>query len=299
MKILRSAFTMIELIGALAVIALLVGVIAPSVVRRVDRAVWTKETADLQAIADSYAQYILRKKTIPACPNWATTVADEMFLPVSKITTNSRGYARAFLVDPNLRLGANGGSGLPYTQDANGSAAPISARVMIVSSLTCPLPVASSDTNADFNTLWNTSENTKPATPTWDAWPGKGEELQIKRLNLERLFYQLVLVDRDPANPARFSIDTNSPVMIVPTGGLGWNKYYFDGTVVGLHATNGLVQSRHRLTRNISFTFDAGAWPGDKIPGRPPSDGTGAEFVEHALAFLNTATSPYAAKGGT
>src|SRR5207247_274465 len=47
------AFTLIEVIGALGVIAVLAEVIAPSIIRRIDRAAWTKETADLNTIADS------------------------------------------------------------------------------------------------------------------------------------------------------------------------------------------------------------------------------------------------------
>src|ERR1043166_633236 len=77
----QGAFTLIESLGVLAVLALLVAAIAPSIVRRIDRAAWMKETADLQAIADSYVQYILRNKTIPTYTNWAAAVASEMSLP--------------------------------------------------------------------------------------------------------------------------------------------------------------------------------------------------------------------------
>src|ERR1051325_5547680 len=73
----KDAFTMVGNIGALAVIAILVAVTAPSVIRRVDHAVWTRETADLQNIADAYTQYILTNKTIPGT-NWASSVANYM-----------------------------------------------------------------------------------------------------------------------------------------------------------------------------------------------------------------------------
>src|SRR5690242_13961810 len=78
-----KAFTLVSTIGALAVIAVLTAVIAPSVVRRVDHATWTRETADLQTIADSYTQYILKNKTIPGTNTWAASVANYMSLPVS------------------------------------------------------------------------------------------------------------------------------------------------------------------------------------------------------------------------
>src|SRR6266496_2790332 len=140
----QNSFTLVETIGVLAVIVVLVVVVAPSVVRRVDRAAWTKETADLRAIADSYTQYILRTKTIPGTNTWASSVSDQMNLPVSAITTNMRGYSRAFLIDTNLRIGPNASSVLPFgPQSTSGSLKPVSARVIIISSVSRALPLAS------------------------------------------------------------------------------------------------------------------------------------------------------------
>src|ERR1043166_2831439 len=288
----RSAFTMIGNIGALAVIAILVGVIAPSVIKRVDHATWTKETTDLQTIADSYTQYILTNKTIPGPNTWATSVANYMSLPVSKITTNSRRFARVFLVDTNLTINGNG---LPYTQTTNGTPTkPVSARVIFVSSLARALPTnivtgAALSTN-EFNAIWDTPEGAKPST--WTPWAGSGDDLRIKRLTLEPLFYQLILVDRDTANPAFFSIDSTN-LIAVPTASSppGWNRYYLDGTILGLHAANGTVQSRYLLKRSFSIVFESGAWTA--IPSTPAYSGTGSDFVNHALTFFNSRTNPY------
>src|SRR2546430_643076 len=60
-----SAFTVIEITAVLAVIAILAAVIAPTIIRRVDRAAWTVGTANLSNIAGSFTQSILRTKTIP------------------------------------------------------------------------------------------------------------------------------------------------------------------------------------------------------------------------------------------
>jgi len=154
-------FSMIELIGVLAVIAVLAAVLVPTVIRRIDRSAWTKETTDLNSIADSYMQYILRNKTIPGTNTWASSVANQMSLPVSAITTNSRRYARAFLVDPSLSIG---GAGLPYTQTTNGAVKPVSARVMIVSSLGRALPISTGiPSAADFTNIG--TPRTAPCPP--------------------------------------------------------------------------------------------------------------------------------------
>src|SRR6266568_5911840 len=76
-----AAFTLVEMIAVLAIIAVLVGAVAPTVIRRMDRATWTKETVDLNSIADSLTQSILRNKTIPSYTNWASAVASQMSLP--------------------------------------------------------------------------------------------------------------------------------------------------------------------------------------------------------------------------
>src|SRR5436190_16060453 len=104
-------FTVIELIGVLTILALLAAAVIPSVIRRIDQAARTRETSDLSAIADAYTRYILRDKIVPDLTTWASSVANYMSLPVSAITNTPRGYARAFLIDPDLRINGNS---LPY-----------------------------------------------------------------------------------------------------------------------------------------------------------------------------------------
>src|SRR5439155_2094796 len=112
---------------------------------RMDRAAWTAETANLNNIADSLTQYVLRTKTIPSytnsatITNWASAVANQMSLPVSAVLTNGRRYARAFLIDTNLTVN---GARLPYRQTTNGATSVTSARLMIVSSLARALPAS-------------------------------------------------------------------------------------------------------------------------------------------------------------
>src|SRR5207249_3473947 len=113
-------------------------------------AAWTKETADLNTIADAYTQCVLRNKTVPGLATWASDVASQLSLPANAVTNTPRGTPRMFLIDPNLRMGTNAGSTLTYIQDANGSTNPASARVMLLSSLSYAMPVGSND----FNDIW-------------------------------------------------------------------------------------------------------------------------------------------------
>ncbi len=164
---------------------------------------------------------------------------------------------------------------------------------MIVSSLARALPISTGvPTSAEFNAIWNTAEGTKPTT--WTNWPGSGDDLRIKKLNLEPLFYQLILVNHTGGTNIvpQFSID-NSSAAAVPLGPLGLNKYYLDSTVVGLHDTSGVVQTRHQLKRNISFLFESDAWRGQIQGDEQSFSASGSEFFNHAVTFFNRPTNPW------
>ncbi len=281
-----GGFTAIEVIGVVTVIALLAAAIIPQVIRRIDQAALTKETADLNTIADSYTQSALRTKTLPGLTTWASSVASQMNLPASAIATNARGHARAFLIDPNLSIS---NASLPYTQTTNGTAKPSSARVILVSSLARALPVILTN-STEFNAIWDTPEGAKPATSTWTTWPGKADDLRIKKLNLEPLFYQLILVNHDPVRIGKYDID-GSAAQSVTTNGLGWNSYYLDGSVVGLRDENANLQTRYLLKRSISFIFDSGAWSGQPSGGLDINP-LAPQFASQASSFYHSTNNP-------
>jgi prepilin-type N-terminal cleavage/methylation domain-containing protein len=300
----RRAFTLVEIIAVVAIIAVLAAAIVPTIIRRLDRATWTRETADLNAIADSLKDSIVRNKIVPGTNNWATAIATQMSLPVSAITTNSRRYARAFLIDPAFQIGSNV-AGQIYTQTNNGATSVSNARVMIVSSLGRALPAIVTSgvpLATNFTAIWNAAENTVPTAPAFSGWGGTGEDLRIKKLNLETLFYRLILVNHtsDTNSVPRYSID-NSSAVFVPSGPLGLDRYYLDSTVVGLHdgTANATVQSRHLLKRNISFLFESDAWRGQVQGDQQSYSASGADFYNHAITFFNHQTNPHASSGGS
>jgi type II secretory pathway pseudopilin PulG len=288
-------FTLVQIIAVLALMAILVTAAVPSVIRRVDQAARTRETTDLNTIADSYTQYVLRNKKVPGTNDWPTAIAGHMSLPVSAITTNSRRYARAFLIDPNLRIN---GAGLPYTQTSNlGASSITNARVMILSSLAGALPISTSvPSSNEFNAIWNTAEGSKPST--WTNWPGFGDDLRIKRFNLEPFFHQLILVNKDASKTPNFSIDGTNTTSLAASA-LGWNKYYLDGSVVGLCDSNTNLQSRHLLKRSTSFRFESGSWSGQGPGGQSPGGVTGSDFLNSAITFFNQRVNPATQQGAT
>ena len=299
------AFTLLETVGVMAVIAILAAVIVPVVIKRVDFAAYSAEQANLGNFTNALTQQILLNKNIPSQAAWSSAVANWLSLPLSSITNNARRNTRAYLIDTGGWLTAAG-----YTQTTNGTtAATSSARVMFVSSIGSALPaslVSSTPISAtDFNNLWNSAAGVVPATGPWSGWTGKPTDVLVQRLNLQPLFYQVILNNFDPSYPgtAFFTVDTNISVyMPVSTNGPGWMSYYLDGTVLGLNS-NTIPQIRYTLKRNTSFVYENGYWLGQILNGRPASltgsNDLPSAFVAKAIDFFNADLNPTTAnKGG-
>src|SRR5262249_43531602 len=118
------AFTLIEMIGSLAVIAILASMLLPVIVRQIDRAAWTAEAANVGSISNAIVMQVLRNKTVSSTNTWASDAALWTGLPTTSITTNPRRNTRAFLMDSSGWLGS---TTLPYVQTNTGTTVPTSA----------------------------------------------------------------------------------------------------------------------------------------------------------------------------
>lgn len=289
----RAGFTLLEIVAVLAIMAILAATLAPAVLRQIDQAARIKEQTDLLALSDALEAAIRRTRTIPGHTNWTAVLGEETQMGSAVVATTPRNLARAFLVDPDCRLA---GANLPYVQTTNGTPQPVSARLMIVASLSGALPVNSGIPSATaFNEIWNTPAGSVPAS--WNTYAGQGQDVIIQRLPLRPLFHRLLLVNNDLQGTGRFSID-GSPSRPVPTNGMGWDAFYINGTVVGLHGTDGTLQSRELLTEDASYVFEFGYWRAQLHEGRlRPS--RGLQFAAAVQQFKNAAWNTGADFGGT
>jgi type II secretory pathway pseudopilin PulG len=289
-------YTLIEVVGVMAVIAILVAIMAPSMIQRIDRAAQERDAADLKTISDALVQGILRNQTVPSETTWVQVVANELAQAPNHISANARGRQRVYLIDPSLRLGAPNGT-LPYTQTTNGSIRPASPRLMILSSLSATVPVASGmPTQAQFNNIWNAAEGTVPEG--WTSWGGRADDLNVERVNLDPLFHRLILNNVDQNGTPSVSLD-GSGLIAVSTNNPSLNAYYLDGTVVGLHSTNGVVEVREILQRGISYVFELNSWRGGIYDGRERRRTDGMEFGDLIDHFLSLRRNPRAKEGAT
>src|SRR5216117_2604636 len=103
----RRAFSLIEMVGVLAVIAIFAAVLAPALIRQLDRIAGEQESAALKSMSDALQQSIMRKCYVTGASDWATDIATELGVDLANVTINSRRQPRFFLIDPALRIGNN------------------------------------------------------------------------------------------------------------------------------------------------------------------------------------------------
>ena len=290
----QAGFTLLQVIGAMLVAAILAAILFAAFGRQYHVRAVKEENENLAVLADGLRRHILSQKTIPDHTGLAPAIAQPIGWRVEEVLTNVHGNARAYLIDPALRIGTAAGI-LPYTQTIAGSLIkPISPRLMIVSSLSLRLPVSSGvpSTN-DFTNIWNTAESSVP--PGWPSeWERLGDDLKIKRIDLEPLFKQLLLANFDsPTSPGTYSIDSQGPAT-VPTGGV--DTYFIEGSLVGFFDRLGTLESSQPLNRDSSFLFERSLWRGS-IFERNRIKGLDAEKM--AFFFTGFPGNPNAKFGAT
>ena len=276
------AFSLLEIIGVLAVMAIVMLALLPSLLKDLTVKFHDSEAASLKTIINGLQDYVKDARQIPGPATFAQNIALKLGWLVSDVSTNAHGNSRVYLPDPALRIGPpplTPLSTLPYVQGNLGSDLPIHPRVMVISSLGASLPTtittgAATDA-AVFEQIWSSADGIAPA-----GWTGGGnwDDILIQRLNLAPLFVPLILnnnpVTNAPATLGWYSIDnTNSPVALpsVP-----FSAFYLVGTGVGFHSTGGTPLQVQQVLQDVpttnnssaflvpgnSFVYDKGAWRG-------------------------------------
>ncbi len=249
------AFSLIEVIGVLAVIMILAMAVTPSLLAVLDKANKDNEALALQQIAAGLQGYITGTnfangtsytRAIPGPNGWMSAVAGELGWLVANVSTNVPGNPRTYIPDPLLSIG---GGGLPYTQTVAGAASRTitNARVLILS----PMNTSPAVTPANFSNVWNSADTAYPNT-------------KIQRVDFTPLFVQLTLNNSSyaPLLPGYYAID-GSPgtTPLLPGPNNNFTAYFLQGTVLTLTNADGSFQNQV-LNENCSFFFENGAWHG-------------------------------------
>ena len=315
---------MIEVVGVLAILAILAGILVSNVTRRLDIAAANVESATMANYATALQNSILRSRYIPGRSDWATNIAAELGADIASVTNTPRKLSRAFVIDPALAI-TTGMAGLPYAQSnmlsvltnaaaTNGvMAQPTSARVMLVSSLGAVLPafiLSGTVSSTDFNSLWNWADQSSTPPAGWPAtWNNRGGDLVVQRINLAPLFVHLVLENYPPwsGSQGQYGIDLVGPSPVPPTT-TGVNAYLLKNTILGLYEDSSLgnaLEAKQILSRDASFFYILQTWHGSVDFGSsmnqslPNAVVAGGTFSGTAMRFASSCYNKNATGGVT
>ena len=79
-RLAGNAFTLIEMIGVLVIIAILAAILLPALLRQMDRIAGEQESTSLKAFGNALQQSILRNRAIPTYTDWASVVAAKFYV---------------------------------------------------------------------------------------------------------------------------------------------------------------------------------------------------------------------------
>jgi prepilin-type N-terminal cleavage/methylation domain-containing protein len=272
----RRGFTLMELLGVLAVISLLAWWASEGLFSRLRETLRQDEAVRLQELAAGLQRAVIRFHSVPGEAQWAPMVAEELALPVAGVLTNLAGASRRLVLDPGFRLGLPSRVP-PYSQGSLGSPAPLQARAMLVSSLAADLPNLGA---LQFEDLWNCSPDRFPAR--WPSrWAGKPADLLIERIGLDSSFHRVVLNNLSATLETRFAVGTGS-AGVIPAHGVH-DAYYLDGSELVLLESAGQPQGFETITESAAWCFESGVWREGILRGRNAPSDTMAEAFDRFL----------------
>ncbi len=224
-----TGFTLMELIGVMAIMAILSAALAPSVFDLINDAYADQEIENLETLAANLETYLQQTKTLPSSNRnvWSAALANVSDLPVERVLRNRRGFLRTLYFDPRFLTTGDSNFG-GFTQSTGLAIAPPSPRVMLISDLNGNAPQPSMST-AVFDAIWNQDAG---------ATVIESSDLQIVRLNLGDHFHRVTLVN-SATSQAGFSLDGGARAAIAANNGATdgiVERYIVVGTRLELYA---------------------------------------------------------------
>lgn len=294
----NKAFSLVEMIGVLAIMSIIASALVPVFIKQLDYMASEKESVQLKLFGDTFRQSVLKTQIIPNT-GWESMIATSLGINTNQVLFNDRMNRRVYLIDPSCRVNPN--VNLPYNQNVSPFCShvydlfgylilPNNPRMIILSSISQPIPtnIVSGITSTNtFNSLWDLPNN---SIPTGWNWKGTGDDLKIQRINLSDLFVRLIL-NNTSTNSAQYLIGTNV-LSLAPN--YTNDNYYLDGTVITLVDP---IAANFKYTEILhfdsSFDFVLGSWRGEKFLGQSVHKVDGIDLQIAVNAFLNCNPNPY------
>ncbi len=247
----EEGFTLLELIGVMAVLAILSAALAPAIFDGIDDAYAAAENANLSRLSDDLDTYIRRTGSIPSrtAATFAAALATVSSTPALNIQTNRRRFNRLFYFDPQF-FGSPDSNFNGYVQTTGLTVAPASPRLMIISDLKRNVPNQPA-VSATFNAIWNQSAG---------AALVESDSLKIARINLAPMFHRVFLSNASPAQAAyQLGAATAAPVTASSGAADGIiSRFVLDGTQLNLYSQpfpSGGFETATLVTNDVAFQY--------------------------------------------
>ena len=229
----KNGFTLIEMLGVLAIVAILGGLLAPQFIKHINVSIRDEEAQNLESIGQGIDVYLRENRAWPA--NLAALSPDYVPISSGQITQNERGFPRYYIVHPDMSSFDNSigiaPGGLP------------DARFLVISNLTADANPVINNSN-QFDTWWNTDETSTP-------------DLKIFRGHVATLFRLVSLSAVGDGGSYRIDgTTTNSGGNRLASHG----NYHIVGTPVELDEANNFSAGNYEfdftLTSDSGYQFD-------------------------------------------
>ncbi|WP_454064225.1 type II secretion system protein [Candidatus Nitrospira salsa] len=234
-----AGFTLIEMLGVLAILAILGGLIAPKFIQGFNRDMREAEMRNLQAIAQGVEVSLRENRAWPA--NLAALTPAYVPFSSAQISQNERGFPRYYAIHPNTS-GFTNGAGLAASNLDD-------VRFLLISNLTEDAN-PTINTVAQFDAWWNTDETSTP-------------DLKIYRGTLGHLFHLVAM--SAVGTGGSYQVDGNT----TNSGGgtlAMYNRYHLVGTPAGLDEANNYntPEVQWTLTSDAGYLFDPNCTSGNQ-----------------------------------
>lgn len=274
----HRAFSMIEMIGVLAIMSIMLAAVGPNLLRKVLETVNVKEGKNLEVLADGLRRHVRSSQSIPGGTSWFTNVANTIGMNVNDVTyadpNNTLTSGRILMIYPGFTPAT--GTDPVLTSTSVGTVAPTNARMMIISCTKrgLALPVAggkAANTAANrtrFDNIWNWTLNpfTKMPPTGWPtAWRGQAEHLHVQRINLADEFYRVTISNYNfPTNIpfGKFNLGATYPFDVTNATdgyflrGATVRLYRHDTPYVAVPANPDELNVTHVLSSDVNFIYD-------------------------------------------
>lgn len=275
----RSGFSLIELIGVLAILGILAAVTTESILCKMVATRRRAEAEEMSRIVTCVERLVRRDHQLPAPSDWSRMVAAGLACPISVIQTNSHGAPRLWVPDPAWIL-AGRGPAMPYLQDAYGTSKPESIRALLISA---PQGAVMDPTGLGFEAWWQSPPGVIAPGGGWDR-SVHADDVVVERMGFEPLFHRVILNNLSNELTAQWAVDRSEDVGSCSPG-RHHEAYYIETSRLLLLDSAGMIQDVVLVEGPSSWVFYAGRWHRRLGPASEPNP-TGRAWIASDLMAL-------------